>query len=355
MFSTGVINFVLRVTLGRKHHIGTTQWKYHLTRTTIHAMELIIGFGVLVLSGALLYVAGDFLVSGLLKLSRYFKITKFAVAFFVMAFAASLPNLFVGITAALQGMPELSFGDVMGNNIIALTVAVALGIFFSQKHELPLEGDTIRDTTFLTTLAAILPLILISDGVISRSDGFVLLLFFLSYMYWLYIKKERFSVVYEEDKETMPRSNALKYVVKVVAGIVLLSLGAQGVVYSATLIGLSIGMPLMLVGILIIGLGGALPEVYFTVVSARRGETGMIIGSLMGAVIIPATLVLGTVALIHPIYNENLEFPLIGRIFLVGIAFFFLFVSQTKSTISKQEGYILLLFYVLFVASFFVL
>ena len=87
------------------------------------------GLAIVVLSGGLLYMAGEFIVASLLKLSRYFKVTEFVVAFFVMAFAATLPNLFVGITSALQGIPELSFGDIMGNNIIALTLAVAVGIF----------------------------------------------------------------------------------------------------------------------------------------------------------------------------------------------------------------------------------
>jgi len=116
------------------------------------------GLSTVLLSGILLYIAGEFIVAALLKLSRYFRVTEFIVAFFVMAFAATLPNLFVGITSALQGIPELSFGDIMGNNMIALTLAVAAGILFAPKRELPLENQTIQDTTFLTSLSAILPL-----------------------------------------------------------------------------------------------------------------------------------------------------------------------------------------------------
>lgn len=317
-------------------------------------MFWVYGILILILSAVLLYVAGELLVAGALKLSRYFRVTEFVVAFLVMAFAATLPNLFVGVTSALQGIPELSFGDIMGNNMIALTLAVALGIWCAPSRELPLENQTVQDTTFLTCIAAILPLLLISDGSISRSDGLVLVLFFVGYMYWLFSKRDNFSREYaKERKVVVTKNEALQHIIKVVIGIILLAIGAQGIVYSATLIAAGFGLPLLLVGILVIGFGGALPELYFTVLTARRGETAMIIGNLMGAVIIPATLVLGLVAMIHPIYNEALELSLIGRAFLVVAALFFLFVSQTRNLITMREGTVLLVLYGLFLAHLF--
>lgn len=314
-------------------------------------MFWLYGITIFLLSSVLLYIAGELLVAGLLKLSRYFRVTEFVVAFFVMAFAATLPNLFVGVSSALQGMPELSFGDIMGNNMIALTLAVALGIFFAPKRELPLENQTIRDTTFLTSIAAILPLILISDGAISRSDGLILILFFVGYGYWLLSKNDRFTKEYAEERAVVvTKSEALENMSKVVGGIVLLAIGAQGIVYGASLLATGFGLPLLLVGVLIIGFGGALPEIYFTVLTARRGETSMIIGNLMGAVIIPATLVLGIVAMIEPIHNESLELSLVGRIFLMVAAGFFLLVSQTRSVITMREGSFLLFLYAAFLA-----
>lgn len=314
-------------------------------------MEIVIGIVTLITSGVFLYFAGELIVASLLLLSRYFKVTEFVVSFFVMAFAASLPNLFVGVTSALQGVPELSFGDIMGNNIIALTVAISFGVLFSAKKELPLENQTIQDTTFLTAVAAILPLILVSDGMISRSDGLVLILFFAAYAFWMFSKKEHFSRVYE-DRELLPTKNEIKLsIMRLVLGIVVLALSAQGIVYGANLIAVSVGLPLILVGILIIGFGGALSEIYFTIISAKKGETGLIVGNLMGAVIIPATFVLGLVAIIHPISNPTTEFSTLARVFLVLVAVFFLVVSKTKGVITKKEALTLLLSYILFVCS----
>jgi cation:H+ antiporter len=206
----------------------------------------------------------------------------------------------------------------------------------------------------MTASAALLPLILISDGALSRSDGLVLILFFVVYVAWLFSRNDNFSKIYEED-ETVPakqgKKEALAASIKVVIGITLLAIAAQAVVYAANLIGVALGLPLMAIGVLVVGTAGALPEIYFTILSARKGDTGMLLGNLMGAVISPATLVLGVVAIIEPIQNANLEFPALGRIFLAFVALYFLYASYTSKTITTREGYALLVVYALFVIS----
>lgn len=311
-------------------------------------MTILFGFIILILSGVLLYIAGELLVTGLLRVSKYFQVTQFVVAFFVMAFAASLPNLFVGITSALAGVPELSFGDIMGNNMIALTLAIAGGIFFAPKRILPLENKLIQDTSFLTLIAAVLPLILVSDGMISRSDGVVLLLLFVGYVYWLFTKKEFFSKKFHHKRKPVSQKEMLASVVHTLLGIVILAVASQGIVYGAGMVATALNLPLLFVGLVIVGFGGALPEVYFTIITARRGETSMIIGNLMGAVIIPATLVLGLVAIIHPITNDMLELSLFGRGALVLSALIFFISAQSKKEISINEGVILVIIYVAF-------
>lgn len=313
-------------------------------------MTIFLGLLILLFSGLLLYISGEFLVTGLLRLSRYFRVTQFVVAFFVMAFAASLPNLFVGVTSALQGVPELSFGDIMGNNMIALTLAVGAGIFFAPKRVLPLRNKLIQDTSFLTLVAAVLPLILVSDGMISRSDGLVLMLLFFGYVYWLFTKQDSFSKKFNTKVSPVTREEALQSVAYTILGIVVLAIAAQGIVYGAGMVATALGLPLLFVGLIIIGFGGALPEVYFTIITARRGETAMILGNLMGAVIIPATFVLGLIAIIKPIHNEALELSFFARGALILAAVIFFFAAQSKKEITLREGALLIGIYVLFLA-----
>ena len=292
---------------------------------------------------ALLFIAGELLVGGLLYLSRYLGVKEFIVAFFVMAFASSVPNLFVGVTSALQGVPELSFGDIMGNNIVALTLGVGIAIFFSPHRRLPLTSTSLRHTAVVTTISALLPLVLLLDGSISRVDGVVLLIFFFFYLYWLFSRREHYSKIYEptERKTLRDKKQARIELTKTLLGITLLAVSAQGVVHVAGTFSENLNIPLVFVGLVILGLSGALPELYFAGISARKGELDMVVGNLMGAVIVPATFVLGVVAIIHPIENTQLEFPVIARLFLVTIALGFFVASRTDKVFSSKEGLLL--------------
>jgi cation:H+ antiporter len=312
---------------------------------------LLVYISIFILSCIFLYFSGELIVKGLLRLARFFGVTEFVVAFFVMAIAASLPNLFVGITSALKGIPELSFGDIMGNNIIALTLAVGLAVFFSPKKEIPAENKTVKYTSFFTIIAAILPIILITDGNLTRADGLILICFFIYYIYWLFSKKERYSKIYEKHQLEIIKETKYIFidVTKISSGILILIIAAQGIVISSSSIATLVGVPLVFIGILILGFGSALPEVYFAISSAQKGEVGLILGNLMGAVIIPATLILGIISLIQPINNIDLEFSIINRAFLIIAAIAFLIFSKTDQKISIRESYILITIYLAFV------
>jgi cation:H+ antiporter len=319
-------------------------------------MEWFINVAIFLSSCAILYISGELVISSLVKLSRFLGLKEFVVAFFIMAFAASLPNLFVGITSALQGVPELSLGDVFGNNFTALTLAVAVAALFSPQKEIQIESRTIKSSSLFAILAAILPVVLITDGNLSRIDGFLLLSLFFFYLFWLFSKRERFSKIYEEGEEPknlqLILSELTKDVGKIFVGVVLIFIAAQGIVSSSSFFAVSFKIPISLIGLLIVGFGNALPEVYFSIASARKGETFMILGNLLGSVVIPATVVLGVVALIHPIQiSSNSSFLLVSRFYMIAAATFFFIFSRSHNTISKKESIVLLLLYAAFILS----
>lgn len=305
---------------------------------------------IFLVSCILLYFAGEWVIKGLIRIAKFLGWREFVVAFFVMAFAASLPNLFVGVTSAVQGIPQLSFGDIAGNNLVALTLAVALAAFFA-KGGIPAESKAIQTTSVFTIVAAILPLILVLDKSLSRIDGILLIAFFFFYVTWLFSKKERFTKIYDNYK--IPILKEFKVFLtdlgKIILGIILLLIAAQGIVFSAQFFAQNFNLSLIFIGVLVTGLGNALPEIYFAVVSARKNETWMILGDLMGAVVVPATLVLGIVALICPIKITDFSPFVIARFFLVISALFFLFFVRTDRRITKREALILFLIYIVFV------
>lgn len=313
---------------------------------------VIFYIGLFLLSCGLFYIAGKLVVDGLLRIAKFLGWREFVVAFFVMASAASLPNLIVGLSAALRGIPELSFGDVSGNNLAALTIAVAIAVLLS-KGAVPAESRTIRTSAFFVTAAALLPMILILDGTLSRLDGIALIALFAIYISWLFSKKERFTKAYAGRKENPVNGfkHFLKDLVKVIFGLIIFVAGAQGVVISAQVFASSFNMSIVLVGILITGLGSTLPEIYFDGVSALKGQSWMILGDLMGAIIIPSTLVLGIVTLISPMHFSNFSSLALVRIFIVIAALSFPFFIRSGKSISKKEALFLLCIYIIFLLS----
>ncbi len=316
-------------------------------------MNFILSVCIFVASAALLYVCGSKVVDRMVRLSRAFRVREFVLAFFVMAAAASLPNLFVGITSALDGIPELSLGDIFGNNIIALTIGASLAVLFSPKKEIDAKGKTVETTAAFTFVCAILPMVLFLDGNLSRADGLILMIFFVFYARWLMSRHERFSKTLAHDNGhhkgiASHLTEMLKDVFFITINIGFMMLASFGVVYSASFFAEHFGITLALVGLLITGLGNALPEIYFAIISARRGETSLILGGLMGSVIFPTTLVLGLVAFIHPISIEANSAIMTNRIFVLAAATLFYVFTRTSKKISVPEALILMGIYAAF-------
>lgn len=303
---------------------------------------------IFLLSSLSFIISGRLIVNGLIRVAKFLNWREFVVGFLMMSLAASLPNLFVGVNSALKGIPELSFGDVVGGNVVDLTLVAALGILLSRG--IRAESRMVQMSSFFTLGAAILPLILAADGEISRIDGLVLIFAFLFYGFWLFAKEERFTKIYRDHRNNNEKM-FLKNLLGLITGIALLLLASQGIVSSALFFAKELAIPLGLVGILIVGLGNVLPETYFAILSARKKQGWLILGDLMGSVITCATLVLGIVALISPIKIVDFSPYFIARAFLIISAVFFLIFLRTGKKLTKKEGLFLLALYITFLLS----
>ena len=286
------------------------------------------------------------MVDSLISIARRLKWREFVVGFFIMAIATSAPNLFVGINAALRGIPQLSFGDVVGGNVVDLTLALALAALVAKG--IPAESKMVQTSSLFTILIAFLPLLLSLDGKLGRVDGLILILAFLIYAVWLFATEDRFHKVYRKEQK---KQKLWKSIFLLILSIILLIIGSQGVVSSSFFFAKALGVPIGMIGILIVGLGNALPEIYFGVVSAKRGESWLVLGDLMGSVINCATLVLGIVVLISPITITDFSPYLIARIFLIISAVFFLIFIKSDKKITRKEAFFLLGIYIAFLLS----
>ena len=295
---------------------------------------------------------GTHLVKVLIRIAEYLRLREFVVGFFMMAIATSLPNLFVGISAAVRGLPQLALGDVIGGNLVDFTLVMALAVFFSRKG-LPAESNMVQNSALFTSAVAVLPLLLILDGRLTRLDGAILILTFFLYAVWLFSKEDRFKKIYKEKKIKNTKNNIglLKDLLKATSLLGLLILSSQGIISAAQFFSSTLVIPISVIGLLITGLGNSFPETYFSILSARKGQNWMILGNLMGSVAICATLVLGIVSLISPFQIPDLSPFHIAMVFTIIAASVALVVVRTGRSISKKEGVILLAVYIAFLIS----
>lgn len=313
-------------------------------------MAALVYIVIFLISGLFLAFSSRWLIDALSKIAKFLGWKEFVVAFLLMAFGASVPNFFVGLISALNKIPELSLGDVVGGNIVDLTLIIGLSALIS-KMGLSAFSRTVQGSSLFTIGIAILPLFLISDRVLSREDGILLFLAFLGYMAWLFSKKERFAKVYDDIAEPMTFRFFFKNFGRFLISLIFLLLAAQGIVKSGNFFADYLSLPIGLIGILLVGLGNALPELFFSIHAAKKGQDWLILGNLMGGVVITSTLVLGMVSLIHPIIISNFLAIALGRIFLIIAALFFLLFLRTDRKITKKEAYFLIFIYLVFIAA----
>ncbi len=304
---------------------------------------------IFILSCFVLVRAGAWIVRSLTRIAQFLGWREFVVASILMAFTTSLPEIFIGLTSALHQTPELSVGNIIGSNIIILTLVV--GIAAIVANGLKLEGKILQRSAIYAAFIAFLPLILIIDGGLSRFDGLVLLFGLLFYFYRLFSQEERFTKKFSNHfkRDWVSFKGFIKDLSIFLIAVVVLLLSAEGVVYSATELANQFDLPLIILGIFLVAFGTSIPEIVFGVRSIIMGHNEMIVGDALGSIVVNSSLALGLVALISPFELSVPSVYLAGVVFTVIAVFSFLVFSRTGQEIDKKEALFLIEIYVLFV------
>jgi cation:H+ antiporter len=311
---------------------------------------MIIEISIFIASCFILSLLSSKLIKTLTEVARYLRWREFIIAFFVMGFAASLPNLFVDLNAALRGMQQIAFGDIMGGNLVDLSLGMAIAVLLSRKY-VSTESKMVQSTAIFTIIIAFLPWILIlRTGGLDRLDGVILISSFFAYAFWLFSRDDRFKKVYENKKlkNITKKSTFIWNIIKIILILATLLASSYAVVYTAQYFASTLDVSLGLVGVLIVALGNCFPEIYFGVISARKEKNWMVLGDMMASVIVCATLVLGIVALVAPFKITDFSPFFIARIFMVVSCVLYLLFINSDKKITKKEGLLLLSVYTIF-------
>lgn len=304
-----------------------------------------------VLGFPLLLKGADFLVDGSVSIAKKFNISNIVIGLTIIAFGTSLPELVVNVMAGLNGSNELAIGNVLGSNIanILLILGVAALIY-----PLTTKKNTVWKEIPLSLLAILVLGILVNDQIIdggpvsilSRSDGFILLAFFIIFFtYIISISKGEKSTTETEQKE----QSTLKSIIYIVLGLLGLMFGGQWVVDGAIAIATALNVSESLIGLTIVAVGTSLPELATSAVAAYKKQTDIAIGNVVGSNIFNIFWILGIGAVINPITftpkaNIDIAVTIIATLSLFAI----MFIGK-KRVIERWQAALFLVFYVSYI------
>ncbi|UZE94131.1 MAG: sodium:calcium antiporter [Candidatus Pacearchaeota archaeon] len=299
-----------------------------------------------VLSCAILFGSGTYLVKSIGKISVFLRISEFTAAFIIIAIATSLPELFVGISSALTQNTALSLGNVIGANIA--NFALIGGIMILLARGIKIKKKDIKKSSLFLIPIVILPLVLFFiDGSLNWIDGIILIAAFCLYSWRILKRRKKFKKPLENETR-IKREKVILYSIIFVISLIFLFASSYFVVKYATVLSLELMLPPIIIGLFLIAIGTTLPELAFGARAAQLGYGEMALGDLFGSVVVNSTLVLGITALIFPI-TANLMLVLVSAIFLILLTFLFATFLHSGSKLYVMEGIALLLLYIFFI------
>ncbi|MEG1822028.1 MAG: calcium/sodium antiporter [Clostridiales bacterium] len=300
---------------------------------------LAIGF-VLLIKGA------DYFIGGSSAVAARLRIPGVIVGLTIVAMGTSAPELSVSIVGALQGQSGISVGNIIGSNIFNV---LCVGGIAALIMPLKVNDVLLKRDIPISLLAVLLFLFFAWNGKISQMEGFCFLILFVVFLFFLFMdaiksrKATKKSINIEENEKIAPITKNLIYIVGGLSAVVL---GGETVVRSATAIAQDFGLSQSLIGLTVVALGTSLPELITTLVAAKKGETDIALGNIIGSNIFNIALVLGTASAITPLFVEN--FVLIDCFFLGLITLLLMVFSAKYKKLKPWHGGVLVLLYIVY-------
>lgn len=314
-------------------------------------MELFLQIVLLIIGFAMLIKGADFFVDGAAGVADRFGIPQIIIGLTIVAFGTSAPEAAVSITSALKGSAELAVGNVLGSNIMNVLLILGLTAVIrpikmqaqTYKYELPF-------VMFSTVLVAVLGYV---GGSISFFDGIILWVFMILFLVYLFrsAKKGKTDLVEmpDEDGEGAKPKPVWLLILFIILGGAMIVLGSNFTVDSASFIAKKFGMTDRLIGLTIVAFGTSLPELVTSVIAARKGNSDIAIGNIVGSNIFNILFILGTTALITNIpYAMNFNFD--AAIALAALVILFVLVSNKEKTLKRWGGALMLASYAAYFA-----
>lgn len=303
---------------------------------------LIVGF-VILIKGA------DVFVDGAASLAQNFKLSKMLIGLTIVAFGTSAPEFAVSVKSIVSNNADMVLGNVIGSNI--LNILLIIGICALIKPVI-VKNNTIKKEIPIVILMSTLLFFLMKDNlfdssisnIVTRNDGFVILLFFTVFVYYLIsiVRNKK-----DEDADSLAKFNIPKSIIFTILGIVAIIVGSNLVVDSASTIATILGVSQKMIALTIVAFGTSLPELVTSIVSIKKDEQEIMVGNIVGSNIFNIGIVIGLpVALFGSI--DAVGFNNIDLIMLLVSAVLLFMLSFKKHKIGKFGGISMLVLFIIY-------
>lgn len=260
------------------------------------ALSFLLGLAALV-------VGAELLVRGASKLALRFGISPLVVGLTVVSIGTSAPELAVSVQSGMSNQPDIAVGNVVGSNILNVLFILGLSALITP---LIINRQLIRQEVPIMVGTSLLLAVLAWDGALSRIDGLILACLFAGYTAFVIVQSRREGTSSDPALQTIAdpgsgwNSKLPVQIAMIIAGLILLVLGAGWLVGAAVTFAKLLGVSEMVIGLTIVSMGTSLPEVATSITAAIRGERDIAVGNVVGSNIFNILGVLGISSVVAP-------------------------------------------------------
>lgn len=311
-------------------------------------MEMVLAFVLLLVGFVLLVKGADVFVDGSSGIAKFLKIPSIVIGLTIVAFGTSAPEAAVSIIAGVNGSNDIAVGNVIGSNMFNLLGVLGISALIKPVR---VDGQIVKkEFPFMLAATAVFALAAFDtalgggeSNIISRSEAFILLILMGIFLYSVITFALRSRKESGADDDNDKPKSLLKCILFTVGGLAGIIIGGQLVVDNASKIAQQFGMSETLVGLTIVAVGTSLPELVTSIVAARKGESDIAIGNVVGSNVFNILFVLAASAAITPM-NINGQ-GLCDLLILVGVSVMAYIFCVTKKTVNRVEGGVLVAMY----------
>ena len=307
---------------------------------------MVINLTLLAIGILILIIGSNYFVDGAASIAQNMKIPIIVIGLTVVAFATSVPEIFVSVVAALNGQSDLAIGNAIGSN--TANIGLVLGSM-ALIRPISMSSNIYRNLSILLLLVSLFMILPFLDSTITINEGRLILGGFVLVMIWLVKYSLKLSIENKDQdnftKQKYKKFTTIKATVLLILGLILLFLGAHMIVNNAVIIAQTLGISETIIGITLVAIGTSLPELSVSITSALKGEYGLAVGNIIGSNIFNLLAVIGIATAISPVKLPENILSVHYLIMLSLTLLIFIVTFRKNKVIKKYEGFTLLVIF----------